>query len=132
MRITALRSTHPDQGHGVVQPGSTLGYGRNRLQAEASAVCAGCSLPHFALVEVQLLQFLMPGAHVRIVVLRKWFPPHDPLAAKMARICILREDLLLEMQGVYTEDIRELDGLSPQYRRMYFLRNLMRSQMELS
>jgi hypothetical protein len=36
------------------------------------------------------------------------------------------------MHGVYSEDIKELDGLSAQYRRMYFLRNLMRSQMELS
>lgn len=74
----------------------------------------------------------MRGAHVRIVVLRKWFPPDDPLAAKIARLCILREDLLIEMHGVYTESITELDGLSEQYRRMYFLRNLMRSQMELS
>jgi hypothetical protein len=72
------------------------------------------------------------AALMRIVTLRKWFPPHDPLAAKIARLCILREDLLLEMQGVYTEDITELDEHSPQYRRMYFLRNLIRTQMELS
>jgi len=71
-------------------------------------------------------------AHVSIVKLRKWFPPHDPLAAKIARLCILREDLLVEMQGVHTEDIKELDGHSPQFRRMYFLRSLLRTQMELS
>jgi len=52
----------------------------------------------------------MRGAHVRIVVLRKWFPPDDPLAAKIARLCILREDLLIEMHGVYTESITELDA----------------------
>ncbi|MBZ5697726.1 MAG: hypothetical protein LAN18_04190 [Acidobacteriia bacterium] len=74
----------------------------------------------------------MPGAYVRTVVLRKWFPPHDPLAAKIARLCILREDLLLEMHGLRTEDIEELDGLSPMFRKMYFLRNLARTQMELS
>ena len=72
------------------------------------------------------------AARVRIVKIRKWFPPHDPLAAKIARLCILREDLLLEMHGVYTEDIGELDEHSPQFRRMYFLRNLIRTQMELS
>jgi len=27
----------------------------------------------------------------------------------MARLCVLREDLLLEMHGVYVEDIRDLD-----------------------
>jgi hypothetical protein len=72
------------------------------------------------------------SAHVRIVVLRKWFPPHDPLAAKIARLCILREDLLIEMQGVLLEDIKAFDESSPQSRRMYFLRNLIRTQMELS
>ncbi len=72
------------------------------------------------------------AARVRIVTLRKWFPPHDPLAAKIARLCILREDLLIEMQGVYVEGIKELDESSPQSRRMYFLRNLIRTQMELS
>lgn len=71
-------------------------------------------------------------ARVRIVTLRKWFPPHDPLAAKVARLCILREDLLIEMQGVYVEDIKELDEGSPQSRRMYFLPNLIRTQTELS
>jgi hypothetical protein len=71
-------------------------------------------------------------AKVRIVRLRKWFPPHDPLAAKIARLCILREDLLIEMQGIYVEDIEELDEHSPQFRRMYFLRNMLRTQMELS
>lgn len=72
------------------------------------------------------------SAHVRIIKIRKWFPPHDPLAAKIARLCILREDLLLEMQGVFTEDIHQLDDHSAEFRRMYFLRNLVRTQIELS
>jgi hypothetical protein len=72
------------------------------------------------------------SAHVSIVRIRKWFPPHDSLAAKIARLCILREDLLLEMEGVFTEDIRELDDHSAEFRRMYFLRNLVRTQIELS
>lgn len=72
------------------------------------------------------------AAHVRIVRIREWFPPHDPLAAKIARLCILREDLLLEMEGVHTEDIETLDDHSAIFRRMYFLRNLIRTQMEVS
>jgi hypothetical protein len=72
------------------------------------------------------------SAHVSIVKIRKWFPPHDPLAAKIARLCILREDLLLEMEGIFAEDIDALDGHSPEFRRMYFLRNLIRTQIELS
>ncbi len=72
------------------------------------------------------------AAHISIVTIRKWFPPHDPLAAKIARLCILREDLLTEMEGVFTEDIKELDGHSAEFRRMYFLRNLVRTQIELS
>jgi hypothetical protein len=72
------------------------------------------------------------AAHVSIITIRKWFPPHDPLAAKIARLCILREDLLLEMEGVFTEDIEELDDHSAEFRRMYFLRNLVRTQTELS
>lgn len=72
------------------------------------------------------------AAYVSIVAIRKWFPPHDSLAAKIARLCILREDLLTEMEGVFTEDIKELDGHSAEFRRMYFLRNLVRTQTELS
>lgn len=72
------------------------------------------------------------AAYVRIVKIRKWFPPHDPLAAKIARLCILREDLLLEMEGVHKEDIEALDDHSAMFRRMYFLRNLIRTQMEVS
>jgi hypothetical protein len=72
------------------------------------------------------------AAHVQIVKLRKWFPPHDPLAAKIARLCILREDLLTEMNGVFAEQIKELDEYSENYRRLYFLRNLIRTQTEVS
>lgn len=72
------------------------------------------------------------SAYVTIIKIRKWFPPHDPLAAKIARLCILREDLLLEMEGVNSEDIDALDDHSAEFRRMYFVRNLVRTQMELS
>jgi hypothetical protein len=65
------------------------------------------------------------------VKLRKWFPPDDPLAAKNARLCILREDFALEMHGVYTENIEVLDSHSETWRRFYFLRNLIRTLMEI-
>jgi hypothetical protein len=65
------------------------------------------------------------------VKLRKWFPPDDPLAAKAARLCILREDFAIEMHGVYTENIEVLDRHSEQCRRLYFLRNLFRTLMEI-
>ena len=74
----------------------------------------------------------MTYCHISVVVPRKWFPPSDPLAAMIARVCILRGDLLIEMQGIYSDSIVDLDGGSPEHRRMYFLRNMIRTQTELS
>jgi hypothetical protein len=71
------------------------------------------------------------SSRTRIIRLTKWFPPNDPLAAKMARLCILREDFLLEMNGVFTERIDELDGHSQEWRRLYFIRNLIRTLREI-
>jgi len=51
---------------------------------------------------------------------------------KIARICILREDLLLEMQGYMAEEIKALDEHSPEFRRTYFVRSMVRTQMELA
>src|SRR5271169_3423050 len=70
-------------------------------------------------------------SRTRIVKLTKWFPPNDPLAAKVARLCILREDFLLEMSGVYTEEINQLDGHSQEWRKLYFIRNLVRTLREI-
>jgi hypothetical protein len=69
---------------------------------------------------------------IKIVEFRRWFPPDDPVAVKLARACILREDLLIEMRGILAESTEEFDGASPEYRRMYFLRGLFRSYTELS
>lgn len=65
------------------------------------------------------------------IKLRKWFPPNDPLATKVARLLILREDFALEMRGVYEEGIDALDSHSDAWRRLYFLRNLFRTLMEV-
>ena len=71
------------------------------------------------------------SAAFKIIRLRKWFPPDDPLAVSVARLCILREDFLLEMLGTTVEDIPVLDENSPEWRRMYFLRNIFRTLMEI-
>jgi hypothetical protein len=70
-------------------------------------------------------------AHIRIVKIRRWFPPTDPLAASVARLCILREDFAIEMQGVYQDEIETLDRHSTAWRRTYFIRNLVRTLMEI-
>lgn len=63
--------------------------------------------------------------------LHKWFPPQDPVAASIARLCILREDLFLEMQGILADQISVLDGNSAEWRRMYFFRVSIRTLMEI-
>lgn len=70
-------------------------------------------------------------ARFHIVKLRKWFPPTDPLATKVARLLILREDFAIEMRGVYVEGIDALDSHSAAWRRLYFLRNLFKTLMEI-
>ncbi len=74
----------------------------------------------------------MTSAVFKIVKLKKWFPDDDPLAAKVARLCILREDFLLEAQGVRLESIKELDEHSESYRRAYFFRRLTLTLNELA
>jgi hypothetical protein len=49
----------------------------------------------------------------------------------MARLCILREDLMLELRGIYAERIVELDEHSEQWRRIYFLRRSVASLWEI-
>lgn len=54
--------------------------------------------------------------------LARLFPPNDEYAATMARICILWEDFITEATGGAAQSIKEMDGHSPQWRRLYFLR----------
>ena len=70
-------------------------------------------------------------SRTHIVKLRKWFPPNDPPAASVARLCILREDLMLECRGVQPKEIEELDHHSDKWRRIYFHRNMVRTLMEI-
>jgi hypothetical protein len=73
----------------------------------------------------------MNKLHVRQIILRKWFPPDDRFASCVARLCILREDFYLELAGVQTASIREFDGLSVPWRKMYFWRSLVRTLGEI-
>ncbi len=50
------------------------------------------------------------------------FPPNDEYAATIARLCILWEDFITEASGGAAAQIQEMDGHSPQWRRLYFLR----------
>ena len=68
---------------------------------------------------------------IRIVNLREWFPPNDPLATCIARLCILREDLMLEARGIEPKEIEELDSHSDKWRKLYFHRNMVRTLMEI-
>ena len=65
------------------------------------------------------------------VKLSKWFPANDELAAKIARLCILREDLVTEIRGLSAESIKELEGNSVEWRQLYFIRNFIRTLREM-
>lgn len=77
------------------------------------------------------------------VRLTHWFPSDDPIAIAIAKLCVLREDYLLELQGFITpgagpiegsttgKGIPELDENSASFRRLYFFRNSMRTLNEL-
>jgi len=73
----------------------------------------------------------MPRTHIRHVKISKWFPPNDKFAACVARLSILREDFLLELAGIEAEVISDLDQGFPEYRRIYFFRNSIRTIFEI-
>jgi hypothetical protein len=73
----------------------------------------------------------MTQIRVRSIKLRRWFPPGDPVAAGVATLCILREDFVLELQGIMSDDLAPLDGNESSYRRTYFWRNSLRTLEEI-
>jgi len=73
----------------------------------------------------------MARLHIRPVKLRKWFPPHDPLATAVAMLCILREDFLIELYGIVDDSLGRLDDNDESYRRTYFWRNTLRTLEEI-
>jgi hypothetical protein len=73
----------------------------------------------------------MTRIQVRPIKLRKWFPPQDAVATMVATLCVLREDLLLELYGITNEYIERLDDNDSGYRRTYFWRNSLRTLEEI-
>ena len=74
----------------------------------------------------------MTRTHIRHVDFRKWFPRGDKVAACLARLFILREDLYIEFQGLNKEKIKLLDGNSTEWRRTYFTRNIFKTLAEIN
>jgi len=68
---------------------------------------------------------------IKAIKLRSWFPPGDPVAGAVARLCILREDLSLELYGIVGARFENIDNNSAEFRRMYFWRNSLRTLEEI-
>ena len=62
--------------------------------------------------------------HIR---LREFFPPDDPIAVTIARLCILRQDLLLESEAIRQKSFPLLDLNGEAWRRLYFWRDSFRT-----
>jgi hypothetical protein len=68
--------------------------------------------------------------HIRRINLNRWFPPDDNFAAGMARLCILREDFLFELeQWIKSESVR--DEFEPAWRQLYFFRRMCITVIEI-
>ena len=66
--------------------------------------------------------------HIRI---KEWFPPNDRVATIMAQLCVPREDLYLELEGLKEDEIKPLDRNGDNYRSAYFFRNSTKTLFEM-
>jgi hypothetical protein len=73
----------------------------------------------------------MKRLHIKPLKIGKVFPPKDKLAATIARMCILREDAMIEMLAILEDDLGKLDRPDAKNRKFYFLRNLIKTHSEL-
>ena len=64
--------------------------------------------------------------------LRKLFPPDDDFATCIARLCILREDLSIEIKGITAGPFDSLDTNTVAWRHNYFFRNSVRTLQEIA
>jgi len=69
----------------------------------------------------------MRRSRTQHICLPHFFPADDPVAVTVARLCILREDLLLEGQAIRESALFSLDSNGPEWRRLYFWRNSFRT-----
>jgi hypothetical protein len=62
---------------------------------------------------------------IKRVNLSKWFPANDPFATKMARICILREELMFELYcALESQNVPMNDEYSSSWQQTYFFRKM--------
>lgn len=73
----------------------------------------------------------MVKTHIRFVKLHKWFPANDKLAVSIARLCILREDLFLELSATLSRTLKALDSNTAIWRKTYFVRSTIRTIFEI-
>ena len=67
-----------------------------------------------------------------IVKLAKWFPSDDGLATKMARLCILREDLMFQFQcAIESHDVPIKDDYGSAWRETYYFRQMFGTLQEI-
>lgn len=64
--------------------------------------------------------------------LRRFFPSDDEFATCIARLCILREDLFFEVNGIVAGPYEWLDKNGTAWRRNYFFRNSVRTLGEIA
>lgn len=64
---------------------------------------------------------------VQHIKIKDWFPPEDQVAITIARLCVLRQDLLLESQAIRETSFPSLDQNGVEWRRLYFWRNSFRT-----
>jgi hypothetical protein len=66
------------------------------------------------------------------VNLAKWFPSDDDLATKMARLCILREDLMFQFQcAIKSHDVPIKDDYGSAWRETYYFRQMFGTLQEI-
>lgn len=64
---------------------------------------------------------------IQPIKIKTWFPPEDHVAITIARLCVLRQDLLLESQAIRETSLPSLDQNGVEWRRLYFWRNSFRT-----
>lgn len=68
----------------------------------------------------------------RYVKFSRWFPHDDPLAVKIARLCIIREDLVMEVRNLRASRAGAEDEFDAHARGIYSFRNFVRILQEFS
>jgi len=67
-----------------------------------------------------------------IVNLSKWFPPNDELAKKIARLCILREELIFQFQCARESRSTPIgDAYGSSWRTLYYVRHMFNTLKEI-